>query len=120
MRFLLDVCAASRGLHQHLVDNGHDVYSAAESAPRASDRELLDLAVAQDRVLITEDKDFGELVFVWRLAHPCIVRFADLPIRDRSSAIDDLLQHHAAELIPGHIIVVSRRRVRIRRGSQTD
>ncbi len=117
MRFLLDVCAASRSLHQHLADNGHDVYSAAESAPRATDRELLDLALAQDRVLITEDKDFGELVFVGRLAHPCIIRFADLPLRDRPTAIDDLLQHHTEEMRSGHIIVVSKHRVRVRRGA---
>ncbi len=118
MRFLLDVCAASRSLHQHLTDHGHDVYSAAESAPRATDRELLDLAISQERILITEDKDFGELVFVWRLAHPCIIRFADLPIRDRPTAIDDLLLHHADEMRVGQIIVVSRRKVRVRRGAQ--
>lgn len=117
MRFLLDACAASRSLHQHLTGHGHDVYSAAELAPRATDRELLNLALAQDRVLVTEDKDFGELVFVWRLAHPCIIRFADLPPGDRPAAMDDLLRHHAAEMRSGHIIVVSKHRVRIRRSA---
>ena len=41
---------------------------------RATDEELLALARGQQRILITEDKDFGELVFVRRLPHPCIVR----------------------------------------------
>jgi len=35
-----------------------------EHAPRATDDELLVLARVEERILITEDKDFGELVFV--------------------------------------------------------
>ena len=62
MRFLLDVCAASRSMAQTLTDLGHDVLSALEVAPRASDQELLALALAEQRILVTEDKDFGELL----------------------------------------------------------
>lgn len=72
MRFLLDVCVASRSLHTMLTNLGHDVLSAWETDPRATDEELLALANQERRVLITEDKDFGELVFLRRLSHPCI------------------------------------------------
>jgi predicted nuclease of predicted toxin-antitoxin system len=62
MKFLLDVCASSRALRTLLTDLGHDVLSALDRDPRASDEALLGLAMQEARVLITEDKDFGELV----------------------------------------------------------
>jgi hypothetical protein len=45
MKFLLDVCASSRALRTLLTDLGHDVVSAIDVDPRASDTALLDLAV---------------------------------------------------------------------------
>ena len=118
MRFLLDVCAASRSLQSTLTDLGHDVLSALETAPRATDAELLALALAEQRILITEDKDFGELVFVRRLPHPCIVRFTDMPVAEKVAAMRQLIEGHAEAMRTGRIIVVTRSRVRIRRGER--
>ena len=62
-----------RRVPEHARDTGrlgHDVLSASEAAPRATDDELLALALAEQRILITEDKDFGELVFVRRFLRP--------------------------------------------------
>ena len=42
---------------------GLDVLSIREHAPGISDEEVLRLAVAQDRVLVTFDRDYGELIF---------------------------------------------------------
>jgi predicted nuclease of predicted toxin-antitoxin system len=42
---------------------GHDVAWERTDAPGSSDREVLDRAVAEDRILVTIDKDFGELAF---------------------------------------------------------
>ena len=78
MKFLIDVCAASRSLHTLLVDLDHDIVSVRDGLSHATDEELLALAYEQQRVLVTEDKDFGELVFVRRLPHPCIVRFVEM------------------------------------------
>ena len=52
-----------------LADLGHDTLSAVEKTPGVSDEALLTLAMRERRVLITLDKDFGELVFVRRLHH---------------------------------------------------
>ncbi len=60
MRFLLDACVASRSRQTTLTALGHDVLSETEHAPRAIDEDLLALAPVEERVLITEDKDFGE------------------------------------------------------------
>ena len=73
MRFLLDVCVSSNILRKTLIDLGHDVLSARDGYASASDQALLELAYREERVLVTADKDFGELVFSLRLPHPCIV-----------------------------------------------
>jgi predicted nuclease of predicted toxin-antitoxin system len=46
-----------------LREAGHDLVAIAEVAKGATDEQVLELAVKQKRVLITEDRDFGELVY---------------------------------------------------------
>ncbi len=114
MKFLLDVCASSRLLRALLTDLGHDVLSALDRDPRATDETLLALAIQEHRVLVTEDKDFGELVFVRRLPHPCIIRFVDMRIDEKVAAMRELLEHHADAMRAGAMVVVTRRRIRVR------
>lgn len=67
------------------------------------------------RVLVTEDKDFGELVFVRRLAHGPIVRLVELTVEDQANAMGELVEHHAADLTGQTIVTDTRGRIRIRR-----
>ena len=76
------LAAAPRGL----ADLGHDVLSARERFPNASDEALLALAREENRVLVTEDKDFGELVFLRGLPRPGIVRLVEMTPRERAEA----------------------------------
>ena len=46
-----------------LRDQGHDVLWVRADAPGITDREVLSLAQAEGRIVITFDKDFGELAF---------------------------------------------------------
>ena len=114
MKILLDDCAASRALHKALIDLGHDVLSARDGYGDASDEALLALAYNEDRVLVTEDKDFGELVFLRRLPHPCIVRLVELSVAETADAMRDLIERHGDAMREGAIIVVTRNRLRIR------
>ena len=93
MKFLPDCRAASRTLYAALVDHGHDVLSAIAGYSTASDETLLALALRKQRVLITEDKDFGELVFLRRLPHPWIVRLVGLAAEEKPDAIRDPIHH---------------------------
>jgi len=47
----------------HLRRRGDDVLYSAEEMVGASDSELLRKALADDRIVLTFDRDFGELVF---------------------------------------------------------
>ncbi|HOE12825.1 MAG TPA: DUF5615 family PIN-like protein [bacterium] len=115
MRFLLDVCVSSRSLDAFLVDQGHDVLSAVAIDPRASDERLLALALEDQRVLVTEDKDFGELVFVRRLLHGPIVRLVELTVDEQINGMAELLEHHAGELTGAVLVTLTHSRIRIRR-----
>ena len=65
-------------------------------------------------MLITEDKDFGELVFVRHLPRPCIIRFVDMRIEEKVAAMRELRDYHADAMRASALIVVTRRRIRIR------
>ena len=70
-----------------LRDLGHDVVWIKEAAPAIDDVQIFDWAVADGRILLTQDKDFGELAFHWGLPAQCgIVLFRVLPIPDRVAA----------------------------------
>ncbi|MCI0626077.1 MAG: DUF5615 family PIN-like protein [Acidobacteria bacterium] len=114
MKFLLDVCTSSRSLREMLAESGHDVTLVSDIDPRASDEVILDLALRQASVLITEDKDFGELVFVRRMRHPGIIRFVEMRVDDQVAAMRELLEKYLSALEQGALVVVTKDRVRIR------
>ena len=114
MRFLLDVCVASRTLRRTLAEAGHDVLSASAGYADAADEELLDMAFVQDRVLVTRDKDFGKLIFARSLPHPCVIRLARLSASEEAQAILDLIESQTSAIRNRAIIVVMGKRIRIR------
>jgi len=62
MNFVADESCAGPVV-QALREAGHDVIAITEVAKGATDDEVLELALEKNRVLITEDRDFGELVY---------------------------------------------------------
>jgi predicted nuclease of predicted toxin-antitoxin system len=54
------------GVVRALRAEGHDVLAVAEMMIRSDDRELIAFAQSQERILITEDKDFGWGACCWR------------------------------------------------------
>ena len=114
MKFLIDVCAGSRDMRETLAELGHDVIFAVDMDPKASDETLLALSAEQGRILVTEDKDFGDLVFVFGLPHAGIIRFAELDSSEEASAMEYLINNHAADMQSGAMIVVTPNRIRIR------
>ena len=114
MKFLLDECAGSVRLRRMLVGLGHDVCTASEIAPGAGDEDLLALAYNEQRVLVTDDKDFGELVYRRGLPHFCIIRFFRTSEAERVAAMHKLIERHSSALEQAAIVVVRRHLIRIR------
>lgn len=114
LKFLADECCDA-GLVSHLRDDGYDVSYQLEEEAGAGDDVVLENAYDQGRIILTEDKDFGELVF--RLAKPSAgVVLLRMEVKERDlkwPRLKKLLQEHGKQLA-GHFIVVERDRFRIR------
>ena len=113
MRFIVDECTGPT-IAKWLRQEQHDVYSVYEQARGATDDEVLARAVAEDRILITNDKDFGEKVFRDRAAHKGII-FLRLNDERSQNKIDVLRKLFAgyADQLPGRFVVVTEQGVRI-------
>lgn len=115
MRFLLDESADFR-LAAFLTGRGHDVTTVVRDHPRAlKDREVLAIARRGRRVLITNDTDFGELIYRQRVAHAGVILFR-LKSEDLSSKcawLDRVLEQFPEQL--DQFLVISDSGVRIRR-----
>lgn len=72
MLWLADECV-TLSLVRELRGAGHDVLYIAESAASLSDEEVIALASREGRLLLTADKDFGELVFRRGYAVPGLI-----------------------------------------------
>lgn len=95
---------------------GLDVLWIAESKPGAPDDEVLALSVSTSRVLLTFDKDFGELAYRQRLpAHCGIVLFRLTPQSPDEAASLTVAAIRSQESWAGHFSVITRQRIRMRR-----
>ncbi len=94
---------------------GHEVTYISEVAPTIDDDAVLALALGSGAVLVTADKDFGELVYLRRLATAGVVllRLGDVPDEEQARIVTALLDGHQTELISA-FTVVTPARVRIR------
>jgi predicted nuclease of predicted toxin-antitoxin system len=115
MRFLLDE-SCDFAVARVLRMAGHDVMVVAESAQGAEDEEVIALAVREGRILLTEDKDFGWLVYA-HLQEAGGVIFIRFPANVRAmlpKAILDLVDE-MGERLTGCFVVVQPGRIRIGR-----
>ena len=98
-----------RPVVERLRQDGHDVVYVAELSPSITDEEVLQQANARSAVLLTADKDFGELVFRQGLVHSGVVllRLAGLANVTKAEIVAEVCRDRTAELI-GAFSVVSR------------
>lgn len=99
-----------------LRDAGHDVLYTAEMEPGAEDRIILARANEREALLVTEDKDFGELVFRQRLVHAGVVllRLSGMSAIAKADAVERALAEHGSELA-GSFSVIAPGSLRVRR-----
>ncbi len=85
MKILLDSCIWSRA-RPEIEAAGHDVLWAGDWPEDPGDEQILARAHAEGRVLVTLDKDFGELAIVAGQPHAGIVRLVGLRAVDQARA----------------------------------
>jgi predicted nuclease of predicted toxin-antitoxin system len=99
------------GLRKHTVH----VFSVAENCGGISDIEVLKIAVKNSWILITEDKDFGELAFRLKFDHKGIllIRLNDLPREERLILAVATINQNLHRL-NGNFAVLSKKGLRIK------
>lgn len=114
MKYLADENVAAK-IVAWLRNRGDDVRFAAEERPGELDSQWLYEAEAEERLIVTSDKDFGELVFRDRLnSHGVVLlRLKDLSVEERLRRLEQCWS--VVEANPaGCFIVITRQRVRVR------
>lgn len=114
MRVLVDV-SAGEAVTDALRQAGHDTVSVRDRDPRLSDSEILAWAVAENRLVVTMDKDFGELVYHSGHAHSgvLLLRLADAAAVEKARIAAMILGQFGGQLL-GHFGVYQDGRLRIR------
>ena len=115
MNFLADE-NVDRQIVERLRQDGYSVLFVAEMDPGIADEIVLHTANLTAAVLLTADKDFGDIVYRQRrdFAGIVLIRLAGLPPDEKASVVAAVVARHEAELIKA-FMVISARTVRIRR-----
>jgi predicted nuclease of predicted toxin-antitoxin system len=113
VKILLDTCVWGKAAIE-LVAAGHDVVWAGDWTTDPGDEQILAQAKSESRVLVTLDKDFGELAIVRGLLHCGIVRLVGIAARHQAAACLHVLKAHGDELQRGAVVTAEPGRLRIR------
>jgi predicted nuclease of predicted toxin-antitoxin system len=113
MKVLLDTCVWG-GAVKVLETAGHEVVWGGDWSEDPGDEEIIAIAHKDGRILVTLDKDFGEIAIVKGRAHCGIIRLVNIPARIQGIACMKAIETHGRELQSGAIITVEPGRLRIR------
>ena len=120
LRFLADE-SCDFAVVRALRAEGYEVYAVSEVMQRSDDRQLIEQASQEQRILLTEDKDFGWLVFVSQAnsAGVILIRFPATARATLAAAICRLVRDHSDSL-PGAFVVAQPGHIRLIRKPEAD
>lgn len=113
MRLPLDTCLSGKAATS-LRDSGHDVAWVGDWPTDPGDAAILAWARDEKRILVTLDKDFGELAVVHGEPHCGIVRLVDCSVTRQAAMCELVLARHGESLVAGGIVTAEPGRLRIR------
>lgn len=113
MKLLLDTCVSPRA-RDELAAAGHDVVWVGDWTVDPGDEAILERALHEGRIVVTLDKDFGELAVVFRRRHAGIIRFVDISARMLGRLCANAIEAYGADLSKGAMLTVEPHRVRVR------
>lgn len=99
-----------------LRNKGLEVFSILEKPPSLVDSGVLQIAVEKNAVLITEDKDFGELIFKLNMPHKgvLLLRTTELHTEEKNELVLHFILKFSPEF-PDSFTVMKQRKLRIRK-----
>ncbi len=115
MRFVADECLDGR-IIQRLIADGHDLVIMRAELTGRTDADVLRMTQERDALLVTEDKDFGELVFRMRASHAgvVLVRMHGLTGAEQAEIVSRVVRSRGEQLLHA-FTVINQDRLRIRK-----
>ncbi len=105
MKFLVDECVGP-AVAKWLKEKGYDAISIYDFEPGIDDQSVLKKAIQENRILITCDKDFGEMVFKSKLTHSGIIllRLFDERPTNKIFILEKLIKSYSNELEHNYVV----------------
>jgi len=100
---------------QALRNEGHDVMRASEvGQARADDKEILQKAIAENRILVTLDEHFGDWVILPLSKHPGVIRLKIDPTTSKNAInlLTPFLRLHSSAQFRNHLVILSAKRTK--------
>lgn len=106
MRFLADE-NCDFAIVRALRSAGHDVLAVSEFQQRSVDQQLMEMAYAEGRIVVTEDKDFGWLAFVRHVDNPGVIlmRFPGGARNTLAAAVTRLVNELGPKLVGAFVVL---------------
>lgn len=106
MKFLIDECLGSK-FALWLQNKGYDVISVIDLMPGAKDEQVLEKAFIDNRILVTLDKDFGEMVFRIKLKHKGIIllRLDSLSFENKIIKFKYFLDYYKDKISNNYVVI---------------
>jgi predicted nuclease of predicted toxin-antitoxin system len=113
VNILVDTCVAGSAAPA-LREAGHVVESVTDWPADPGDAAILAHAASHEQIVLTLDKDFGELAIVRGLPHAGIIRLVDCPASQQGQRAVAVLAMYADDLGHGAIVTAEPGRTRVR------
>ena len=113
-KFIVDECTGMAVVY-FLRQQGYDTIAVSEIMPQAIDVDILRRAVAEERIVVTNDKDFGDMVYRDKRVHAgvLLLRLGDDRAEVKVRMVAAVLADHIDELA-NSFVVVTEQNIRIR------
>jgi len=116
VKLLLDANVGRR-VADALRQAGYDVERVAAGANSPSDEAILAYAFRKKRIVVTQDRDFGELAIRLGRSHSGIIRLKGIGVSGQAPACRQALLRYAEQLMAGSLVTVDRQKIRVRSGA---
>ena len=95
LKFLVDV-GVGKGIERYLQEEGYDAKAVRDIDPCMEDEEIIRTAVSENRMVITMDKDFGELVYHSSMEHSgvLLLRLEDATGAEKLQVVKHIMKNY--------------------------
>lgn len=99
IKFIVDV-GVGKLVEEYLSNTGYDILSVRDIDPKLPDEQIITIAYNEDRIIITMDKDFGELVYHSLLPHAGVILLLldDADGIEKTKVVTNILKEYSHQL----------------------